>query len=87
MTPKAIESQESEMPVSDTPERFWVGSDERDYHPVFLSEKAAREHGWNDIDGADAPEYIRADIVSDMVEAGHLTYAHHAETVDESMET
>lgn len=72
------------MSVKITPGRFWVGSDGRDYHPVFLSEKAARDHGWNDADGAEAPEYIRADIVADMVEAGHLTYAHHVETVDDT---
>ena len=69
------------MAAEDTPKRFWIGSDGRDYHPVFRSAEVAREHGWNDIDGADAPEYIRADIVADMVEAGHLTYAHHAEVV------
>ena len=64
------------------PKRLWIGSDERDYHPVFLTAEAAQQHGWNDADGAEAPEYIRADVVADMVEAGHLTYEFHAEMTD-----
>jgi hypothetical protein len=54
------------------PERIWVGCDERDYHPVFLSAEAAREHGWNDVDGASAPEYRRADLPPTRAELERL---------------
>lgn len=75
------------MAANDTPMRLWVGSDGRDYHPVFLTAERAYAHGWNDADGADAPEYIRADIVADMVKAGHLTFAHHIEVTGEDPKT
>jgi len=55
--------------MSEAPERIWVGTDGRDYHPVFLTENAAKEHGWNDADGADAPEYIRTDLVQSQIDA------------------
>jgi hypothetical protein len=55
--------------MSETPERIWVGTDGRDYHPVFLTENAAKEHGWNDADDADAPEYIRKDLSDAAVDA------------------
>lgn len=47
--------------TDEAPKEIWVGFDGRDYHPVFLTEAAAKEHGWNDADGAEATKYLRAD--------------------------
>lgn len=44
--------------TSEAPKEIFVGFDGRDYHPVFLTEAAAKEHGWNDIDCAPGEEAI-----------------------------
>ncbi len=51
------------------PESLWVGTDGRDYHPVFLDAETAAEHGWNDADGASAPEYLRRDVHGKRMQA------------------
>jgi len=62
--------------MTELPKSLWIGFDGRDYHPVFKTAQAAKDHGWNDADLASAPEFVRLDAITPQQAAKVLLEAY-----------